>query len=100
MSGKRCDSYPRVGNYPGIGPILQSGGYLCITIVPGTKSEGFFWAFPHFLLENKNKNRHGSQVIFHALINEKIIITIIVKFKQFFYKRILFYLLNKKESKS
>ena len=28
MSGKRCDSYPRVGNYPGIGPIPQSGGYL------------------------------------------------------------------------
>ena len=30
MSGKRCDSYPRVGNYPGIGLIPQSGGYLSI----------------------------------------------------------------------
>ena len=31
MSGKRCDSYPRVGNYPGIGHIPQSGGYLSLT---------------------------------------------------------------------
>lgn len=33
------------------------------------------------------------------MIKEKIIITI-VKFEQFPYKRILFYLLNEKESKS